>query len=184
MLASRESLPTSTVTATTGLAICARAEPRPTADIDIAVAVPDEVAVDLAFASCGVEPEVAEAAEPLIASITDRGYHRGRDIAARLRSTTSHNARRRHDPAPDVRDAEAPAIVDLDAGVPGVAHGTTRRTSGRSARMRQVPLLCRRATSAVAVSPSCVVVKARSPTIRAGSTTPGSNRGRSARSSV
>ncbi|HEY6738731.1 MAG TPA: nucleotidyl transferase AbiEii/AbiGii toxin family protein [Actinopolymorphaceae bacterium] len=165
-----------------GLAVCARAEPRPTADIDIAVAVPDDatatarvgdlvaagyrsreaivhdqtgrlatvrllssvagedVAVDLFFASCGVEPEVVKAAEPLeippgvtipvartghliavklcwrpgakrdrdlrtlieradaddlddarrlIASITDRGYHRGRDLAATLDSWLS-----------------------------------------------------------------------------------------------
>lgn len=90
-----------------GLAVCARAEPRPTADIDVAVAVPDdataealvanliavgyrwresilhdetgrlatvrlfsaavaeEVAVDLFFASSGVESEVVGAAELL-----------------------------------------------------------------------------------------------------------------------
>ena len=90
-----------------GLAVCARAEPRPTADIDIAVAVPDDatakarvddllaagyrsresilhdqtgrlatvrllsrvagedVAVDLFFASSGVEAEVVGAAESL-----------------------------------------------------------------------------------------------------------------------
>lgn len=159
-----------------GLAVCARAEPRPTADIDIAVAVPDDatamarvgdllavgyrsresvvhnqtgrlatvrllspvgedVAVDLFFASSGVEAEVVGAAESLevlpgltipvarighliavklcwrpsakrdrdlrtlieqadaedledarhlIASITERGYHRGRDLGAAL----------------------------------------------------------------------------------------------------
>ena len=160
-----------------GLAVCARAEPRPSADIDIAVAVPDDataqariddllaagyrsresivhdqtgrlatarllfpvagenVAVDLFFASSGVEGEVVEAAESaevlpgltipvarlghliavkliwrrspkrdrdlralieradaedieearhLVASITERGYHRGRDLGAAL----------------------------------------------------------------------------------------------------
>ncbi len=160
-----------------GLAVCVRAEPRPTADIDIAVAVPDDatakarvgdllavgyrsresivhdetgrlatvrllwplaredVAVDLFFASSGVEAEVVNAAEllevppgvtvpvarighliavklcwrpsekrdrdlrtlieradaedlddarQLIASITERGYHRGRDLRAAL----------------------------------------------------------------------------------------------------
>jgi hypothetical protein len=159
-----------------GLAVCARAEPRPTADIDIAVAVPDDaaatarvgellaagyrsresvlhdqtgrlatvrllspvagdVAVDLFFASSGVEAEVVRAAESLevppgltipvarighliavklcwrrsekrdrdlrtlieradaedledarhlIALITERGYHRGRDLGAAL----------------------------------------------------------------------------------------------------
>jgi len=160
-----------------GLAVCARAEPRPTADIDIAVAVPDDaaanarvedllsagyrrresirhaqtgrlatvrlfrtftgddVAVDLFFASSGVEEEIVAAAESveiapgvaipvaslghliavkliwrrsakrdrdlrtliehadaddlddarhLMTSITDRGYHRGRDLAAAL----------------------------------------------------------------------------------------------------
>ena len=162
-----------------GLAVCARAEPRPTADIDIAVAVPDDatakarvddllaagyrsresilhdqtgrlatvrllsrvagedVAVDLFFASSGVEAEVVGAAESLevppgltipvarighliavklcwrrsekrdrdlrtlieradaedledarhlIALITERGYHRGRDLGAALDS--------------------------------------------------------------------------------------------------
>lgn len=162
-----------------GLAVCARAEPRPTADIDIAVAVPndatakarvgdllaagyrsresivhdqtgrlatvrlfspvagEDVAVDLFFASSGVEAEVVGAAEllevppgptipvarighliavklcwrrsakrdrdlhtlieradaedledarHLIASITERGYHRGRDLRAALDS--------------------------------------------------------------------------------------------------
>jgi predicted nucleotidyltransferase len=162
-----------------GLAVCARTEPRPTADIDIAVAVPDDataqarvdhlvatgyrsresvvhdqtgrlatvrllapvagedVAVDLFFASSGVEAEVVGAAEPLevqpgltipvarighliavklcwrssakrdrdlrmlieradaedledarqlIASITERGYHRARDLGAALDS--------------------------------------------------------------------------------------------------
>jgi hypothetical protein len=162
-----------------GLAVCARAEPRPTADIDIAVAVPDDaaakarvgdllaagyrsresilhdqtgrlatvrllspvagedVAVDLFFASSGVEAEVVGAAESLevppgltipvarighliavklcwrrsekrdrdlrtlieradaedledarhlIALITERGYHRGRDLGAALGS--------------------------------------------------------------------------------------------------
>ena len=161
-----------------GLAVCVRAEPRPTADIDIAVAVPDDatakarvgeltaaryrlresivhdqtgrlatvrllspvagedVAVDLFFASSGVEAEVVGAAEllevppgltipvarighlvavklwrasakrdrdlralieraeaedledarGLIASITGRGYHRGRDLGAALDS--------------------------------------------------------------------------------------------------
>jgi len=90
-----------------GLAVCARAEPRPTADIDVAVAVPDDatatariddllgagyrsresivhnqtgrlatvrlltpiagedVAVDLFFASSGVEAEIVAAAESL-----------------------------------------------------------------------------------------------------------------------
>ncbi|MBO0812575.1 MAG: hypothetical protein J2P23_11095 [Microlunatus sp.] len=160
-----------------GLAVCARADLRPTADIDIAVAVPDDataearvsdllaagyrpresivhnqtgrlatvrllspaasqsMAVDLFFASSGVETEIVAAAEPLeiqpglaipvarighliavklcwrrsakrdrdlrtliqradaedlqdarhlIASITERGYHRGRDLAAAL----------------------------------------------------------------------------------------------------
>ena len=160
-----------------GLAVCARAEPRPTADIDIAIAVPDDatakalvgdllaagyqsresivhdqtgrlatvrllspgpgrdVAVDLFFASSGVETETVEAAEPLevppgltvpvartghliavklcwrqsakrdrdlrtliaradaedlqdarhlIATITERGYHRGRNLGAAL----------------------------------------------------------------------------------------------------
>ncbi len=160
-----------------GLAVCARAEPRPTADIDIAVAVPDDaaakarvadllaagyrsresivhdqtgrlatvrllspvagedVAVDLFLASSGVEAEVVGAAESLevppgltipvarighliavklcwrrsekrdrdlrtlieradtedledarhlIALITERGYHRGRDLGAAL----------------------------------------------------------------------------------------------------
>ncbi|WP_152361670.1 nucleotidyl transferase AbiEii/AbiGii toxin family protein [Microlunatus speluncae] len=160
-----------------GLAVCARAEPRPTADIDIAVVAPDDatakeriahmlavgyrwresivhdetgrlatvrlqtspvgedVAVDLFFASSGVEPEIVGAAEPvevlpgltipvarighliavklcwrrsdkrdrdlrtlieradaaeledsrrLIAVITRRGYHRGRDLGAAL----------------------------------------------------------------------------------------------------
>lgn len=162
-----------------GLAVCARAEPRPTADIDIAVAVPDDatararvgdllaagyrsresivhdqtgrlatvrllspgaredVAVDLFFASSGVEAEVVGAAKllevspglpvpvarighlvavkllwrrsanrdrdlrtlieradaedledarHLIASITERGYHRGLDLGAALDS--------------------------------------------------------------------------------------------------
>lgn len=162
-----------------GLAVCARAEPRPTADIDIAVAVPDDaaakarvgdllaagyrsresiphdqtgrlatvrllspvagedVAVDLFFASSGVEAEVVGAAESLevspgltipvarighliavelcwrrsekrdrdlrtlieradaedleearhlIALITERGCHRGRDLRAALDS--------------------------------------------------------------------------------------------------
>jgi hypothetical protein len=162
-----------------GLAVCARAEPRPTADIDIAVAVPDDatatarvdgllaagyrsresivhgqtgrlatvrllsavsgedVAVDLFFASSGVEAEVVAAAESLevlpgltipvarighliavkmiwrrsekrdrdlralikraddddleearqmIALITERGYHRGRDLGTALDS--------------------------------------------------------------------------------------------------
>lgn len=160
-----------------GLAVCARAEPRPTADIDIAVAVPDDatakarvadllatgyrsresimhgqtgrlatvrllspiagedVPVDLFFASSGVEAEIVAAAESLeippgltipvarighliavkliwrrsakrdrdlrtlieragaedlqdarhmIASITERGYHRGRDLGVAL----------------------------------------------------------------------------------------------------
>lgn len=162
-----------------GLAVCARAEPRPTADIDIAVVVPDDaraqayvdellhagyrwresilhdqtgrlatvrlsstavaedVAVDLFFASSGVESEVVGAAEPLeippglavpvarighqiavklcwranakrdrdlrvliermdagdladahhlIALITERGYHHGRDLSGALDS--------------------------------------------------------------------------------------------------
>jgi predicted nucleotidyltransferase len=162
-----------------GLAVCARAEPRATADIDIAVAVPDDatakarvrgllaagyrssesivhdqtgrlatvkllspvprgdVIVDLFFASSGVEAEVVAAAESLevppgltipvacighliavklcwrtsakrdrdlrtliqharaddlddarhlIALITERGYHRGRDLEAALAS--------------------------------------------------------------------------------------------------
>jgi hypothetical protein len=162
-----------------GLAVCVRAQPRPTADIDVAVAVPDDasartrvgellavgyrsresivhdqtgrlatvrmiravaaddVAVDLFFASSGVEAEVVGAAESLevvpglmipvarighliavklcwrpspkrdrdlrtlieradaedvddarhlIASITERGYHRGRDLGAALDS--------------------------------------------------------------------------------------------------
>lgn len=162
-----------------GLAVCARAEPRPTADIDIAVAVPDDatakarvgdllatgylskesvvhdqtgrlatvrllspvagddVGVDLFFASSGVEAQVVGAAEllevqpgltipvarighliavklcwrqsekrdrdlrtlidradaedlddarHLMASITERGYHRGRDLGATLDS--------------------------------------------------------------------------------------------------
>lgn len=161
-----------------GLAVCARAAPRPTADIDVAVAVPDDataqtqvdallaaghrwresvvhdetgrlatvrlestvgegVVLDLFFASSGVEDEVVGAAEPLevlpgltipvarighliavkflwrpsekrdrdlhtlieradaedledarrlIASITRRGYHRGRDLRAALES--------------------------------------------------------------------------------------------------
>ena len=162
-----------------GLAVCARAEPRPTVDIDIAVAVPDDatakarvcdllavgyrlresivhdqtgrlatvrllspvagedVAVDLFFASSGVEAEVVGAAESLevspgltipvarighliavklcwrasakrdsdlrtlieragaedledarhlIAAMTERGYHRGRDLGAALDS--------------------------------------------------------------------------------------------------
>jgi len=158
-----------------GLAVCARAEPRPTADIDIAIAVPNDatgkalvgdllaasyhsresivhdqtgrlatvrllcpgqdVALDLFFASSGVETETVEAAEPmhvppgltipvarighliavklcwrqtakrdrdlrtliaradaedlqdarhLTATITERGYHRGRNLAAAL----------------------------------------------------------------------------------------------------
>ncbi|SDS74402.1 hypothetical protein SAMN04489812_2877 [Microlunatus soli] len=159
-----------------GLAVCARAEPRPTADIDIAVAVPDDraatacvdsmitagyrsresivhdqtgrlatvrllapvgedVAVDLFFASSGVEAEVVAGAETLqippgvpvpvarighliavkllwrssakrdrdlralieragaedvgdarclLVAITERGYHRGRDLEAAL----------------------------------------------------------------------------------------------------
>lgn len=160
-----------------GLAVCARTEPRPTADIDVAVAVPDDatakacvsdllaadyqsrewivhsqtgrlatvrllssvagedVAVDLFFASSGIEAEVVGAAEPLevqpgltipvarighliavklcwrrsakrdrdlrtlveranaedleearhlIGLITERGYHRGRDLGAAL----------------------------------------------------------------------------------------------------
>jgi len=162
-----------------GLAVCARAEPRPTADVDIAVAVPDdavakervgdllaagyrlresivhgqtgrlatvrllsptagdEAALDLFFASSGVEAEIVAAAESLellpglvipvsrighliavklcwrrsakhdrdlralidradaedlqearhlAALITERGYHRGRDLAAALTS--------------------------------------------------------------------------------------------------
>lgn len=162
-----------------GLAVCARAVPRPTADIDVAIAVPDDataqaqvdallaagyrwresvvhdetgrlatvrldstavregVALDLFFASSGVEDEVVGAAEPLevlpgltisvarlghliavkflwrpsekrdrdlrtlieradaedledarrlIGSITQRGYHRGRDLRAALES--------------------------------------------------------------------------------------------------
>ncbi|TCC27830.1 nucleotidyl transferase AbiEii/AbiGii toxin family protein [Kribbella speibonae] len=160
-----------------GLALCVRAEPRPAADIDIAVAVPDDatakarvdellavgyrlreaivhdqtgrlatvrldctavhgdVGLDLFFASCSVEAEVVGAAEPLqvppdlcipvarighliavkllwrssekrdrdlrtllqhadaedleearhlIALITQRGHHRGRDLGAAL----------------------------------------------------------------------------------------------------
>lgn len=162
-----------------GLAVCARTEPRPTADIDIAVAVPDDATakarvekllgagyrsresivhhqtgrlatvrllsrvagqdmpIDLFFASSGVEAEIVAAAESLevppglripvsrighliavkliwrrsakrdrdlhklieradagdledtrhlIASITERGYHRGRDLGAALNS--------------------------------------------------------------------------------------------------
>jgi hypothetical protein len=181
-----------------GLAVCVRAEPRPTADIDIAVAVPDEattkarvgdllaagyrskdwvvhdqtgqlatvrllspadgdVIVDLFFASSGVEAEVVGAAERLevLPGLTIPVARIGHLVAVKLcwrqsakRDRDLHSLLKRAD-AVDLEEArhlialiterghhrgrDLGAAVDrwLERSVPARARDTSRRRAGQ-----------------------------------------------------